>query len=324
MNTVNLLRGRFVVVDLGSADSLGFRKELREVIEAVTLVELDAISESHSNQSDYFKIFKLSKAIGGIAGTRKFHKRKFPQCSSFLRPNANLVSQYGLEDYFEDVAEVDLECTTLEDLVNETGVECIDFLKTDLEGLDLEVISSAPHIISRTLVVQTEARFQPFFVGEPDFHEVVAYLKDIGFELITMHPEVWKYKTSHRDIQRNGRLVMADAIFFLRMDKIREVLGAAAPLAFVKQIVLAKALGICNYAEWIYENIHQDLPKEIKEELVRLLDPSRGLKKTIVKITNKLSRYSVTARALRVTRHLLLSMAKIPPVNRDHLHVDTL
>ena len=51
-------------------------------------------------------------------------------------------------------------------------------------------VASAPEIVGQALCVQSELRFQPFFHGEPHFHEVAAYLTGLGFELVFLRPEL--------------------------------------------------------------------------------------------------------------------------------------
>jgi len=200
-----LLIGQFALVDLGSA-SARLPKGLEPFRRAITLIEIDATSSSETANASYFRRIALKGPVSSKAERRTLHLRKFPQCSSFLSANPQLISAYGLQDYFEEQSAVEFECHTLASLLDAAGINHMDLLKTDLEGIDFEVLASAPELVKYTLVVQSELRFQPLYEGEPSFHIVVGYLADLGFEIVTLWPEFWKYDMPQRDFVRDGRL----------------------------------------------------------------------------------------------------------------------
>ena len=108
----------------------------------------------------------------------------FSGCSSLLPPNEDLIKLYNLEKYFAIRSISEVDCEPISDLVGELGIDNIDFLKLDLEGLDFEVIKSLGQLIEGILFIQCELRFQPFYLNEPYFHEVVSYLYAHEFELL--------------------------------------------------------------------------------------------------------------------------------------------
>ena len=323
-NTVKLLSGDFVIVDLGSADSKGFRAELRELTKAVTLVELDAISDSSNDETEYFKKITIRKAIGGKREKRTFYRRKFQQCSSFLCPTPQFISDYDLKYHFETVEEIELDCHTLPALLQDAGIERVDFLKTDLEGSDFEILSTAPEIVGHSLVVQSELRFQPFYINEPSFCEAFELLTSCGFELISMHPEFWKYKTPHRQIQRDGRLVMADMIFFLNIQKVEEIFGLSAPRALAKQIIIAKALGLHNFAEWIYENARSQLSGDVSIELQQFLSRPKREALLLNRTANMVSALPGGQKVLNAIRREFTRLVNASSVSKSFPHLGTL
>ncbi len=271
--TVSRLKGDFVVLDLGAAHTLGLLKEVPGLTEAITLVEVDALlAEAPPKTADVNRIC-LRKAVAGRRGKRAFKQRKFPQCSSFLEPIPKLVEAYGLQDYFVEVGAVELECETITELLGQHGIRRVDLFKTDLEGVDFEVLASAPQLVEQALCVQSELRFQPFFQGEPLFHEVLGYLAGLGFELIGLRPAVWKYATPHRPLQRDGHTAWADTVFFLKPKHVRERFGQEAWRCFAKQVILARLLGLGNFAEHLQRQAAAEFPEPVREELARFVRP---------------------------------------------------
>jgi len=260
------LRGEFVVVNLGAASDRDYDlpAHLRA---ATTLIEVDAAKSSETATS-YFAKHALTSAVAGNTETRTFRLNKFSACSSLLEPRADLIELYGLEKYYEIASSSAVQCNRLPDLLAERNISSIDFLKTDLEGLDFEVIKSCESLLPGVLALQCELRFQPFYVGEPFFHEVVAYLADRHFSLIALTPEYWKPKTPNRKQHKDGRLIWADCLFMRHPDTV------TTPLAQAKQVILASMSGRRSYAEYllgVYKT--RRLPKEWLPELNPLVVP---------------------------------------------------
>lgn len=314
--TSRLLAGDFTICDLGSANSADL-PGLRPLRRAITLIELDAIGQGRTAASGYYRKIVLQKAISGRPGRRTFHKRKFAQSSSFLEINDELAAAYGLESFYAPDGTLELECETLSSLLSGHGLTRVDFLKTDLEGIDFEVLASAPEIVGRSLAIQSELRFQPLYRGEPDFYAFGAFLAGHDFELITLRPEAWKYATASRDLQRDGRLVWADAIFFLKPECVDQTFGDAAPVALLKQVILAKSLGLSNYAEFLFQGVRSRLPATIAAELTTYLATGTGA----LRLVNSFAGLPGGNRAILVSRRLLLAAARALTYIRAFKHI---
>jgi hypothetical protein len=216
---------------------------------------------------------------------------------------------------------LEIECETLASVLGAYNIRRIDFLKTDLEGLDYEVLSSAPDIVRQSLVIQSEMRFQPLYVGEPDFTTIASYLASLGFELITLRPEVWKYATRQRNLMRDGRMVWADAIFFNSATKLTSLFQDHAPLAFVKQIILAQALGLHNYAEYLFEQTQAQLPAHIQVELAGYLAREVGMPRLLIQVLNKLAGIPGGGRVVWSLRRSSLALARALTYHRNLRHI---
>ncbi len=261
------LAGDFVVMDLGSANSAGLLESQREIASAMTLIEIDARASDPQHGLHFYRTVHLRKAIAGKAGSRVFKTRRFPEGSSFLDPRPEALKAYGLEQYFELVRTEEIVCDSLSSVLSGENLQRIDFLKTDLEGLDFEVLNSAPELIRQTLCLQSELRFEPFFIGEPSFHHTVAYLAELGFDLVWLQPHVWKFATPQRRFAREGRLVWADSVFFLKPACVAERFPVGTWKAFAKQIILAKVLGLHNFCQRLFFDTEQLYTTEIRAEL---------------------------------------------------------
>jgi FkbM family methyltransferase len=281
--TIRLLTGDFVLLDLGSANAVGLFRDFPSLASAATFIAVDAREDQYRGSTNFHRVLCLKKAVSGVPGKRAFYSRAFPECSSFLEPKPELVAAYGMESYFQLKEVSKLECATVSELLEEQNIRRVDFFKTDLEGLDFEILASASELVSQAVCVQSELRFQPIFQGEPPFHEVVSYLAGLGFELVHLRPEIWKYATPSRRLLRDGRCVWTDALFFLAPGKVRERFGDSAWKAFAKQIILGRMLGLSNLAEYLLAQTRAEYPPAVRTELEAFVRPGFSLVRSLAK-----------------------------------------
>lgn len=258
------LEGDFVAVNLGCAGDPDppLPKAWKA---ALTVVEVDAAEPSRTT-SRFHRRIALREPVAGKAGRYRFTRNTFSGSSSLLPPRGGMVEAYGMERYHKPAETVEVECRTLPELLEENGIHRVDLLKTDLEGLDFEILRSMVPAFGEILALQMELRFEPFYEGEPQFHEVVGFLAENGFELLDLEVERWKYKTRHRRWQLQGRAAWADVTFLLAAERIAE-----DPRLLAKQIALARLLGKSNVAEFLLERHGAELPPGWRRDLESLI-----------------------------------------------------
>lgn len=295
-NAVNLgtsLSGSFVMVNLGAGGDSDYSLP-QSILKTITLIEADAGRQPIGTSNRYHQKHTIHGIIAGSKSPRRFTMRKFWQCSSLNEPRQEMVSQYGLEDYFQVESYRDITPITLSEIIDECSVDHIDYLKTDLEGEDFDVIKSCKDILGRILAIKCELRFQPFFRGEPYFHEVAAYLNEHDYDLIGLKPAYWKPLTAHVKNHRDGRVVYADCLFMKRMDAVRKMPADTAALAAAKQVIIAVMAGKKSYAEWLIDQYQDLFPDSWQHELRSLALP-----------------HPIGNRMLKITRFASLTVSKI-------------
>lgn len=124
---------------------------------------------------------------------------------------------------------------------------------------------SSGALLDETLVVCSELRFEPFYVGEATYPEGAAFLDERGFELIGLRPEVWKPATRRSAQHRDGRTVWADCIFVRREDALP--VGKGHGLLEAKQVVLTAMVGHRAWAEHLLERYLDRIPADWHAEL---------------------------------------------------------
>jgi FkbM family methyltransferase len=266
------LAENFTVANLGCIGDEDFSLPPK-FLKSLTVIEVDAEGGART-RNPYHRKIQITAPINATAGKHPFIRYTFAGTCSLLRPRSGKVEEFAMQQYFEEVLADETECETLPDLLQRNQVATLDFLKTDVEGLDSAIIRSCEKFLGQTLCLQAELRFNPFYETEPPFHETVSFLAVHGYEVLDiLHIDRWKYCMPNWKRQLQGRAVWADFLFFLKPEKISANFGEAAPLAVAKQIILATMLGKKNYGEFLLQRFGAILPAHWKKELQMLVQP---------------------------------------------------
>jgi FkbM family methyltransferase len=106
--------------------------------------------------------------------------------SSFLRPNS--ASTWFAEHRKADASiteQIDCELIPMDQFCEEHDV-WPDFIKTDTEGFDLNVLQGGVRALATALAVRCEVYFEEHFVGGPEFDSIYRFLSNAGFSLANL------------------------------------------------------------------------------------------------------------------------------------------
>jgi hypothetical protein len=270
---ITTLKDQFTIVNLGCIGDADFLLP-RPLLKALTIVEIDAEGGAVTGDRYHKKII-IQKPISGRPGKHVFRRNTFAGTCSLLEPLPGAVEMWGMEDYCRLIERTEIECETIPQLLASHSLKTLDFLKTDIEGLDPEIIRSCESFLGQTLFIQCELRFRPFYQSEPYFQDTVNRLAQHGYEVLDiLHIDRWRYKTPNRPFQAQGRAVWADFLFVLSPEKLAANFGEKLPEAVAKQIILACMLGKKNYGEYLLQRFKTSLPENWVRELEPLTRPA--------------------------------------------------
>jgi len=100
-----------------------------------------------------------------------------PDSSSLLEPTAHL----DLHPQVTFPSEIAVATITLSDWARATGVERVDFMWLDLQGMELAVLASSPEFTQRSWAICTEVVLTELYAGCPLYPEVRDKLRLLGF-----------------------------------------------------------------------------------------------------------------------------------------------
>ena len=160
----------------------------------------------------------------GSGGPATLHVTRYPGCTSLLEPDPAVI------DLFETIGasspdwnffvmdKVGVETVRLDDV---SGLAAPDYIKIDVQGAELQVLTHGTRVLSSASVVQTEVEFLPIYKNQPLFGDMQCFLREQGFVL-------------HKLIDVSGR-------------KFRPIQDSANPHQAISQVLWADAVFVRNF-----------------------------------------------------------------------------
>lgn len=127
----------------------------------------------------------LPIAVAATDGSAELQLNAYEQSSSLLPADDAGVKAWRSELEFKVIGSVTVPTMRLDTFMNGAGIESVDFLKVDAQGLDLEVVRSAGDRLRDVARVQLEATTASYrqYEGAPGRSEIIEFMESKGFRL---------------------------------------------------------------------------------------------------------------------------------------------
>jgi FkbM family methyltransferase len=117
-------------------------------------------------------------------GEKPFHFTRSPHCSSLLKPQHDRLRDWCFADYFVVERMGTVPAVTLHQALTGNGLDRVDWLKCDTQGLDLSLFLSLPDAWRRkTLAVEFEPGLIDAYEGEDKFWHTLKGMEEEPFWL---------------------------------------------------------------------------------------------------------------------------------------------
>ena len=134
----------------------------------------------------FSNVTACNSALSLYNGNTKLHLNQgiyhnnpeFESLSSLLEE-----SEHKLPYFIGSTLEV--PCVLLDDWCRENQVDHIDFIQLDVEGFELQILRSSPHILQTVNVITAKTNFAKFRVGTTQYAELKRFLEESGFVMLS-------------------------------------------------------------------------------------------------------------------------------------------
>ena len=106
-------------------------------------------------------------------------------CSSLLEPNTSFLNRFLFDHLFEIVGKENIQGISVRDAYPKIGFQP-DVLKMDVQGLEIQILKSAPEFFVNTLAVDLDVGFTRNYQGEAVFWEISNWMEENGFLLMDL------------------------------------------------------------------------------------------------------------------------------------------
>jgi FkbM family methyltransferase len=187
---IDFLRSRNIdlVIDVG-ANVGQYGKSLRTDVYAGWIVSFEPIAAAYeelaalANKDARWKAINM--ALGENEGLAKINISHAAVFSSIL-PQLPAATAFDAEA--QVVRSESVRVARLDDIFAELPRSKAAFLKIDTQGYERQVLLGARECLSSCLGVQMELPIIHLYEGTWKFHEAVAYMSDLGFEISNIAP----------------------------------------------------------------------------------------------------------------------------------------
>jgi len=176
-----------ILIDIGASGSL--HPKWRKIAKYSWCIAFDADQRDfqfvESEKGNFKKLFIYNCIVSNEdAEGSRFYLTKFPYCSSLLEPNNEKLEPYVNSQLFEVEKEISLKTLSLNTVLNDLGIDRIDWFKTDSQGIDLRLFKSFSNKIQNQILV---AEFEPgifdAYKGEDKLYQILEYFQSQNYWL---------------------------------------------------------------------------------------------------------------------------------------------
>ncbi len=244
------------------------------------LLDVAAFEPDHDEAQSLRRRFELSRergtvyevALSAAKNTEALHITVNPGCTSLLRPNAPLISEFPYAGRYAVERVVDVPTDSLDSTLGSDAPAQATFVKIDAQGAALAILTGATKSLEHTIALEIEVEFAPIYEDEPLFGDVDRFLLDRDFCLVDIRPTYWRHAAASELPGTRGRLIFADTLY------IRSVQGLVALLETVSddvaQQVCASVLITCDVyrlPDWVVAYAAAARTARVSESKVALL-----------------------------------------------------
>jgi FkbM family methyltransferase len=173
-----------VLVDVGAAK--GIHPKWRPIAKYSACVAFEADERELESATAEGAGFLRLTTYNRIAAERSsdselFHLTASPFCSSRLAPLPERLAHYAFAPLFRVERTVELPALALPEVLDELGLDRVDWLKLDSQGTDLRLFRSLGERADDVLVAELEPGIIDAYEGEDTLADVLAELGKRGF-----------------------------------------------------------------------------------------------------------------------------------------------
>lgn len=187
------------LIDIGASGQLD--KKWKPIESLVNLVAFDPNEEECSRLASLPSKLRsatyLPYAVGGEDEQATLFKTESIYCYTVCEPNTPWLDRFTFGDLFAVTGTEPIPVRRFGNIEELAGFDA-DVIKTDSQGLDLQILSNSGNLLERAFYVETETGFVENCLGETTYAQIDEFMRSQGFLLFDLG--------AHHRVPRRNRL----------------------------------------------------------------------------------------------------------------------
>ncbi len=235
----------FTLVDVGAMG--GVSKKWDVLPDGVKIIAFEPDPREFEKLKSTENVTYFNNVLHSKSEDLSFYITKSSGKSSLFKPNKKVLSQFDDVDRFEVVGQVPVSAQRVKSLdivIDENGIEDLDFIKIDTQGSELSILEgSKASALSKVFALQIEVEFLRLYENQPLFRDVDLFMDQHGFQLMDIRRFYWKRKNRF-EFSGKGQLIFGDALYVKKLGDLAQDLSKQKASEYGLSKVL-KSILIC-------------------------------------------------------------------------------
>lgn len=174
-----------VLLDIGASGEI--HHKWRQIAPYSVCIAFDAdtreMGYTVKESSGYRKLYVYNSiVVADQVSEAEFHLTKSPFCSSLLSPDLESLDAWAFSGLFAVEKRLTLRAATLGQVLDEIGINRVDWFKSDTQGTDLRLFKSlGEERVHRVLAAEFEPGIINAYKGEDKLWSLMAYMETQPF-----------------------------------------------------------------------------------------------------------------------------------------------
>lgn len=217
----------------------------KDVIDVVSFEpdkqEFEAMSKTKRKNDRIY-----SCALSRESGNALLNLTRSRGCSSILKPNHKFLKNFPESERYLVEDTVTIKTNSLDALYGSKELIDIDFIKIDVQGLELNILEGGRKVLSDKIIgIEVEVEFSPLYEGQPVFSDIDSFIrKSLNLELHDLRKAYWKYSEGMGIGPNKGKLIFGDALYLRSPQEILKWSSRFSKADAVNKIISACLTGV--------------------------------------------------------------------------------